>query len=81
VVVWHYDESIFYSNDCQKVKWVHSSENAVPYMKGEGASLITANFMSAKYGWLCSLDERVRAQVLFKPGKNRDGYFNCDDIV
>jgi hypothetical protein len=81
VVVWHHDESIFYSNDRRKVRWAHSSEKAVPYTKGEGASLMVADFVSSDYGWLCSPDGKDRARVLFKPGKNRDGYFNCDDIV
>ena len=50
VVVWHHDKSIFYANDCQKVCWVHKSETVVPQEKGEGASLMAANFVSADYG-------------------------------
>lgn len=81
VVIWHHDESIFYANDRRKTRWVHKSENAVPYTKGEGASLMVADFVSADYGWLCSPDGTERARVLFKPGKNRDGYFDCEDII
>jgi len=81
VVVWHHDESIFYANDRRKARWVHKSENAVPYTKGKGASLMVADFVSADYGWLCSPDGKERARVLFKPGKNRDGYFDCEDII
>ena len=81
IVVWHHDESIFYANDRRKVRWVHKSETAIPYTKGEGASLMIADFVSADYGWLCSPDGTESARVLFKPGKNRDGYFDCEDII
>ena len=50
VVIWHHDESVFYANDRRKKRWVHTSENAVPYAKGEGASLMVADFVSADYG-------------------------------
>ena len=52
VVVWFHDESTFYVNDHWKKRWVHKSEKAVPCAKGEGASLMVANFVSANYGWL-----------------------------
>jgi transposase len=81
VVIWHHDESIFYANDRRKIRWVHKSENAVPYVKGEGSSLMVADFISADYGWLTSPDGNESARVLFKPGKNRDGYFDCEDII
>jgi hypothetical protein len=81
VVIWHHDESIFYANDRRKTRWVHKTETATPYVKGEGASLMVADFISADYGWLCSPDGQESARVLFKPGKNRDGYFDCDDII
>jgi hypothetical protein len=81
VVVWHHDESIFYANDRRKVRWVHDSEKAMPVTKGEGASLMVADFVSADYGWLCSPDGSQQARILFKPGKNRDGYFDCEEII
>src|SRR3954464_10918078 len=81
VVIWHHDESIFYANDCRKTRWVHCSENAVLYVKGERASLMVADFVSADYGWFFSPDGTEWARVLFKPGKNRDGYIDCEDIV
>ena len=55
-VVWHHDESTFYANDRQKIHWVHRDEAAVPYAKGEGASLMVADFVSADYGWPHSAD-------------------------
>jgi hypothetical protein len=42
----------------QIVRWVHEGETPVPRTKKEGASLMVANFVSADYGWLTSLDEK-----------------------
>lgn len=80
-VVWFHDESTFYANDRRRSRWVHKSETAVPYAKGEGASLMVADFVSADYGWLCSPDKAEEARILFQAGKNRDGYFTNDDII
>src|ERR1700743_1231443 len=52
IVVWHHDESTFYANNQHKIQWVHSGETAVPYAKGEGASLMVADFVFVNYGWL-----------------------------
>jgi hypothetical protein len=59
VVLWCHDESIFYGNDRRKIRWVHKTESAKPWVKGEGASVMVADFVSADYGWLRSLDECV----------------------
>ncbi|ETW78373.1 hypothetical protein HETIRDRAFT_421108 [Heterobasidion irregulare TC 32-1] len=72
-VIWYHDELTFYANDQQHVHWVHTGENAVPQSKGEGASLMVANFVSADYGWLQSLNGAT--------GKARDGYFTNSDIL
>jgi hypothetical protein len=80
-VVWFHDESTFYANDRRKQRWVHKSETAVPYAKGEGASLMVADFVSADYGWLRSPDGKEAARVLFRAGKAREGYFTNEDIV
>lgn len=80
VIVWFHDESIFYANDRRKKGWYHKDASAKPYAKGEGASLMVARFVSAEFGWLTSLGTKT-AQRLFKPGKNRDGYFTSDDII
>ena len=69
IIVWHHDESTFYANDRRKIRWVHAGETAVPYAKGEGASLMVADFVSADYGWLRSPDGKQEARVLFKAGK------------
>ncbi|KAJ7699677.1 hypothetical protein B0H17DRAFT_849522, partial [Mycena rosella] len=44
LVIWRHDESIFYANDRRKLRWVHSSETAKPYAKGEGASMMVTAF-------------------------------------
>ncbi|KAF9507821.1 hypothetical protein BS47DRAFT_1373802 [Hydnum rufescens UP504] len=43
-IVWFHNESIFYAHDHPKVHWVHNSKSAKPYAKGDGASLMVANF-------------------------------------
>ena len=68
-VVWFHDESTFHANDQCKARWVHKSETAVPYTKGEGASEMVVDMISADYGWLHSPDGSESTQVLFKAGK------------
>jgi hypothetical protein len=59
VVIWCHDESIFYAHDRRKLRWVRKSETAKPYAKGEGKSLMVADFVSADYGFLRSHDGYV----------------------
>jgi hypothetical protein len=80
-VVWVQDESVFHGNDRCDLYWVHKDEKATPKPKGEGASLMVTDFVSADYGWLRSPDGKVEARRLFRPGKNRDGYFNNADVL
>jgi hypothetical protein len=80
-VIWFHDESTFYANDRRRLRWVHKDETAVPRPKGEGASLMVADFVSTDYGWLCSPDKTQEAHVFFKAGKNRKGYFTNEDIL
>ncbi|KAJ7744451.1 hypothetical protein DFH07DRAFT_698743, partial [Mycena maculata] len=63
VVVWFHDESIFYAHDRRRKTWYHKDAPAKPYAKGEGASLMIADFVSSKYGWLRSLDGKRDARV------------------
>lgn len=60
---------------------MHKSEAAKPYAKGEGASQMVADLVSADYGWLWSPDGVEEARVLFKAGKNHEGYFTLEDIL
>ena len=80
VIAWFHDESIFYANDHRKKGWYHKDAPAKPYAKGEGVSLMIADFVSADFGWLRSPDGKRSARCVMKPGKNRDGYFTNDDI-
>ena len=80
-VIWYHDESIFYANDRRTVRWVGGDETAVPQPKGEGASLMVADFVSADYGWLRSPNGEEDARVLLKPGRSRGGYFTNKDFL
>jgi len=80
VITWFHDESIFYVHDQWKKDWYHKDAPAKPYKKGEGASLIVADFVSADFGWLRSPDVKQSAQRVMKLGKAKDGYFTSDDI-
>jgi hypothetical protein len=81
VVFHHHDESTFYGNDRRKLRWVHSSESPKPYAKGEGLSLMVADFVSSKFGWLTSPDRSQSARVTLRPGKARDGYFSNEEVL
>ncbi|KAF9240820.1 hypothetical protein BU15DRAFT_31527, partial [Melanogaster broomeanus] len=63
ICVWFHDESTFYANDHRTSQWVHNNEMATPYAKGEGASLMVADFVSADHGWLRSPDGKESARV------------------
>ncbi|OAX33831.1 hypothetical protein K503DRAFT_836237 [Rhizopogon vinicolor AM-OR11-026] len=80
-VVWFHDESTFYAHDRRKKRWVHKDEKSTPQPKGQGLSLMVADFVSADYGWLRSRDGMQSARILFRAGKARDGYFSNDEII
>ncbi|KAJ3741761.1 hypothetical protein DFH05DRAFT_1376614, partial [Lentinula detonsa] len=42
---------------------------------------MVADLISADHGWLRSRDGKHSARVIFCPGKNRDGYFDNDNIL
>ncbi|KAF8833299.1 hypothetical protein BDN67DRAFT_992864 [Paxillus ammoniavirescens] len=81
LVVWFHDESTFYANDRRTAHWVKKDAGATPYVKGEGASLMVAEFVSADHRWLHSPDGQESACVLFKAGKAHEGYFTNKDIL
>ncbi|CAK5263635.1 unnamed protein product [Mycena citricolor] len=81
VVVWFHDESMFYAHDRRLARWVQDGASPTPYAKGEGVSLMVADLVSADYGWLRSRDGKRSARAVFKPGKNRDGYFTNTEIL
>ncbi|KAF8582400.1 hypothetical protein K439DRAFT_1647596 [Ramaria rubella] len=61
-------------------RWVHATKRAEPVKKGEGASIMVSDFCSLDLGWLRSKDGTREARILFKAGKNHDGYFDCEDL-
>jgi hypothetical protein len=81
VVAWFHDESIYYGNDRRQSQWVHNDASAIPYAKGDGASEMVGEFFSPDFGYLRSLDGSTTARVIWKPGKNRDGYFDNIDFL
>ncbi|PBK94771.1 hypothetical protein ARMGADRAFT_1045619 [Armillaria gallica] len=80
MVLWFHNKSTFYAHDHHKLRWVHKKEKAVPLAKGEGVSLMVADFISADYGWLTSLDGKETACEYFKAGSGQDGYFDNEKI-
>ena len=55
-ITWFHDESIFYAHDRRRKIWYHKDAPAKPYAKGEGVSMMVADFISADFGWLQSPD-------------------------
>ncbi|KIJ33502.1 hypothetical protein M422DRAFT_264432 [Sphaerobolus stellatus SS14] len=79
IILVTHDESTFYANDQRKTAWTHSSDKAVPQPKGEGQSLMISDFLTSEWGHLVDGDEEAR--IIFKAGKNRDGYFASEDLL
>ena len=79
--MWFHDESTFYAHDRRQKRWVHKGEKNTPQPKGEGLSLMVADFVSADYGWLRSRDGKESSHILFCAGKAQDGYFSNDKII
>ena len=63
VVPWFHDESIFYGHDRRESQWVQNDTSPVPYAKGEGPSLMDAEFFSPDYGYCRSRDGKRSARV------------------
>ncbi|KZV93591.1 hypothetical protein EXIGLDRAFT_590991, partial [Exidia glandulosa HHB12029] len=81
VVAWFHDESTFAQHDRRQSQWVHQDASPLPLPKGEGASTMVADFVSADYGWLRSKDETKATRLLLKVGKNREGYFQSENVL
>ncbi|KAH7917404.1 hypothetical protein BV22DRAFT_1108579 [Leucogyrophana mollusca] len=80
VELWQHDESTFYANDHRKSGWVHVDAGSDPQPKGEGSSIMVSDFVSPDHGWCCSPDSQESAQVIFRAGKVRDGYYTCHNV-
>ncbi|EKM48073.1 uncharacterized protein PHACADRAFT_109434 [Phanerochaete carnosa HHB-10118-sp] len=82
VIMWYHDKSTFYVHDRWIVYWQKTSRKGPkPKPKGKDVLLMVADFVSADYGWLTSLDSAESARVLFKAGKNCEGYFTNENIL
>jgi len=81
IVLVTHDESIFYTNCHRKTCWMHGSEKALLNPKGEGASIMVSDFCPPDLGWLWSKDGKEEAQMLFKAGKDHDGYSTNEDLI
>lgn len=81
LVPWHHDETIYYAHDRRESQWVFADASPAPYAKGEGPSIMDADLMSPDYGFCRSPDGTETARVIFKPGKDRDRYFDNSNIL
>ncbi|KAJ6589656.1 hypothetical protein B0H19DRAFT_1304072, partial [Mycena capillaripes] len=79
IILVTHDESTFYANDRRKTGWLHASDKGKPQKKGEGESIMVSDFLTLEWGRLVNEDDEAR--LLFRAGKNRDGWFNSDDIL
>ncbi|KAF8753775.1 hypothetical protein RHS01_06737 [Rhizoctonia solani] len=81
VIIWFHDESIFYANDRRTVRWVYIGEHPTPFKKGEGCSIMIADFVCAELGWLRGRNGSESARVAMYPGADKDGYFTNERVV
>ncbi|THU99299.1 hypothetical protein K435DRAFT_818623 [Dendrothele bispora CBS 962.96] len=65
IIVWYHDETIFYAHDRCRKNWFHKDASAKPYAKGDGHSFMIADYVSADFGWLRSLDGRSARRAMF----------------
>ncbi|KAJ7328503.1 hypothetical protein DFH08DRAFT_709605 [Mycena albidolilacea] len=62
VVVWYHNESIFYAHNRKRKGWYHKDASKL-HKKGDGHSLMVANFVSVDFGWSpTSLDGKRTAR-------------------
>ncbi len=52
IILWFHDETIFYAHDRRQKTWYYKDGSAKPYQKGEGHSLMIADYVSADFGFL-----------------------------
>ncbi|KAJ7149711.1 hypothetical protein C8R46DRAFT_857159, partial [Mycena filopes] len=79
IILVTHDESTFYANDRRKVGWFAKSEKGKPEAKGEGESIMVSDFLTPEWGRL--VHEDLEARLLFRAGKNCDGWFASDDLL
>jgi hypothetical protein len=95
VLVTH-DESTFYQNDRRKTTWTQKISRPSPQPKGDGQFIMISDFLTSEWGPLRDSDQSIlhhlftfllltsffrEAQIVFKAGKNRDGYFSTEELL
>ncbi|KAI0270914.1 hypothetical protein BGY98DRAFT_923292, partial [Russula aff. rugulosa BPL654] len=78
ILVTH-DESTFFQNDECNIGWSHATSKSKPKAKGNGQLLMVSDFLTLNWGRLHDGDEEAR--IIFKAGRNRDGYFDTNDLL
>ena len=94
ILVTH-NELTFHQNDQWKIYWGHPG-GATPKPKGEGVSLMISDFLTSEWARLRDNDRCVvaaspssqthtsspsKAQIIFQPGKSRQGWFTLDHLL
>ena len=82
------DESCFASHDGRKNLWMRK-DGTVLRPKGSGRSLMVSEFLCERHGRMKLDEEQQRNHpgvpseviMIIKPGKNNDGYWDCEDLV
>jgi len=81
-----HDETIFYANDGRKSGWAPNNEQPLR-KKGQGLSIYISDFLCETIGRLRLHNEQNNlnilheARVIIHPGKNRDGYWNIEQLI
>ncbi|KAJ7169336.1 hypothetical protein C8R43DRAFT_1103535 [Mycena crocata] len=79
IILVTHDESTFYANARRNVGWTHKAAKGKPEPKGEGESIMVSDFLTLEWGRL--VNEEDEARLFFRAGKNRDVWFNSDDVL
>ncbi|KAF9063745.1 hypothetical protein BDP27DRAFT_1202371, partial [Rhodocollybia butyracea] len=78
ILVTH-NESTFYAHDRRKSVWTNSTQGPTPERKGDGPSIMVSAYLTPDWGLL--RDEGDEARLFFEARKNRDGYFDGDNLL
>jgi hypothetical protein len=73
-----HDESTFYANDGSRLLWQEDGKSTIR-PKSLGSSIMVSAFVCQCHGIMIS--ENMKSYVLFKAGRNRQGWFTNDDLI
>jgi hypothetical protein len=82
------DESCFSSHEGRKTLWMRK-DKTILRPKGSGRSLMVSEFLCECHGRMKLNEEQMvqfpdipsETAIIIKPGKNADGYWDCEDLV